>query len=91
MLMNTLRDTSIHGYVIFNNDDETYWSCLANIFVKDISKATIFTSEDDVLNTLDEIADDNNKIIIKLVIMNIGAVDYSYQLRMERERKSKND
>lgn len=88
MLMNALKSTSIQGYVIFNNENEDYWACLANTFVKDIAKATIFTSEDDVLNTLDEIADDNDKIIIKLVIINIEPFDYSCQLRMERKNKN---
>lgn len=83
--MSTLKSTSIEGYVIFNKEDENYWSCLANTFVNDIAKATIFTSEDDVLNTFNEIADDD-KIIIRQIIISIGAFDCSYQLKMEKER-----
>ena len=87
--MNTIKSTSIEGYVIFNKEDENYWSCLANTFVNDISKATIFTSENDVLNTLEEIADDD-KIIIKHIIINIGAFDCSYQLKMKRKEAENN-
>lgn len=83
--MSTLKSTSIEGYVIFNKEDENYWSCLANTFVNDISKATIFTSEDDVLNTFNEIADDD-KIIIRQIIISIGAFDCSYQLKMGKEK-----
>lgn len=88
--MNTIKSTSIDGYIIFNKEDENYWSCLANTFVKDISKATIFTSESDVVNTLEEIADDD-KIIIKQIIISVGAFDCSYQLKMNRKEAEKND